>query len=575
MTNPLNTLWKRLILSAQSGASGSRFAPEPTPSGFVYAGSAAINLLALALPITILQVYDRVLPNASFSTLNALIFGLSAAIIIDLVLKHARSFMINWTGAAYTHNTSVAAMNSILKSPPTERCGAPVATHLDRLSSINSIGDYISSQARIVKIDIMFIPLFALVILIVGGPLLLIPICLFGIFGYFAFRRTEQLRAVVEEREQTDARKNDFLIEVLKSMPTVKSLAMEPSILRRFERLQLASSDVIRRTIILTSAAQTYAAIFASLSTVSIVGFGAILVINGQLTIGGLACCMLLSSQLIQPLIKALSAWNEIQLVGLHRSKVDEIFEQSPAAGVTAEEPPSKKVQRPANISIRGVTIQHGDAAPLFSDLNLELAAGALIALRGSDGCGRTSLLRSLTGALQPKAGSISIGGVTVTPDNCRTIRSAVRYVSQQPVIFRGTILENLTIFGKTPIPHCLWASKLVGLDDEIIKMPLGYDTRLENASGQDIPASTAQRISIARAIAMRPSVLIFDESNTALDLPGEKAFADALVKLTGKMTIVMATHRPSLIRLATQAYEVGNGSLTPITEPAPTKAVA
>ena len=561
MQYALRDFFGMLRTVAGSTDSPSKHAPEPETPRPVFIGSMVINILALALPITILQVYDRVLPNASFSTLNALIIGLIVVVSFDLVLKYARSHLVNWAGASYTHRVSTKALGVILNG---SRDNTPVAEHLDRLAAINGIGNHIGGLSRVIKIDMLFIPVFAGIIFIVGGPLVLIPLLLFTIFGYLSFHRTLKLRQVIKERELTDSRKNDFLIEVFSAIPTVKAIAMEPSMLRRYERLQLHASNVVQQLIVLTNAAQTFGSLFTAMSTISIVGIGAILVIKGGLTMGGLACCMLLSSQLIQPLTKILSAWNEIQLTAHYREKVDNIFEHAPTA-TSSGHVQTTKIETPASISFKDVTIRYGDATPLFQRLHLNIAPGEIIAFRGSDGSGRSSLLRAINGGTLPAAGSVELDGVPVSYENNGAIRSAVRYVAQEPALFRGTILENLTIFGKTPVKNCLWASKLIGLDEIIIRMPMGYDTQLEGAAGQDIPASTSQRICIARALALKPSVIIFDEANTALDLPGEKAFMAALEELRGRMTIILSTHRPSLLRQADRAFEVGDGQVLPL----------
>ena len=145
---------------------------------------------------------------------------------------------------------------------------------------------------------------------------------------------------------------------------------------------------------------------------------------------------------------------------------------------------------------------------------------------------------------------------------NAENSGGAIQYVGQTPTIFRGTILENLTLFGELPAKVAIAASRLIGLDDEIVRMPMGYDTMLKNSGGRDIPAPTAQRLCIARAIAMRPSILILDEANTLLDLAGEQRFIEALKKLRGKITIIATTHRPSLLKLADVAYEIEAGQL-------------
>jgi len=352
-------------------------------------------------------------------------------------------------------------------------------------------------------------------------------------------------------------------------MQTVKSLAMEPQMMRRFERLQSAESVLARRLIKLTGAAQNTSALYASMSAVTIVGAGAYLVLAGQMTIGGLACSMLLSSQLLQPIMRSLAAWNEIHLADHRRDRIAEIFNCSD--NILTGNPSTQKFCYPEklhaeSISLKDVTIQYGNAPPIFDQIDFNVAAGALIALIGVDGSGRTSLLRAIAGDIAPITGTICVGDRLVNGNSGAPSSVAVRYVEQKPTTFKGTILENLTLFGALPTSSALWASRLMGLDKEIVRMPLGYDTPLKSLSGRGIPASTAQRICIARALATKPSVLILDEANTSLDMPSEKGLAAALRQLHGQITIIIATHRPSLARLADESYEVANGSLTPYT---------
>lgn len=532
---------------------------EPPLSLSTYVASGVVNVLALALPLTILQIYDRVLPNAAFDTLAALIVVLLGVVAVDGILKYFRSAIVNWSAASFTHNLTVKALSSMLATRPSKFARTMASEHLERLNAISGLGSHLGGQSRIVAVDILFIPIFAAVIILVGGAIFFVVLSLFAVFGYLALRRTRALNETIAEREMHESRKNDFIIEVLRSMQTVKALAMEPLMMRRFERLQSAASVNTKRAIKLTGAAQTYSAMYASLSVVAIVGVGAVMVLNGRLTLGALACCMLLSSQLLQPLMRSLASWNDIQLAKHRKDRVAAIFEE-------CDQPSSAPVNfqnraRPKSVTLRNVTVQYGDAKPLFENLNFEIPAGAIVAIKGADGSGRSSLLRVLMGDTPITEGEVLIGD----QKGAENARAAVRYVGQSPTIFRGTILDNLTLFGELPAKSALTASRIVGLDDEIVKMPLGYDTMLKSAAGRDVPAPTAQRISIVRALAMRPSVLILDEANTLLDFAGEQRFAEALQRLRGKITIVLATHRPSLIRLADKAYEVSGGKLVPL----------
>ncbi len=538
---------------------------EPEPIASVYAGSVIVNLFALALPLTVLQIYDRVLPNASFDTLTVLIAALIVVVVVDAILKYCRSYLINWSAAAFTHQLSVKAIDVMMNSPPTKHGAIPTSEHLDRLNSISGLGNYLGGQSRVVIVDICFIPVFAGIIILLGGPVFMAPLLLFSLFGFYAMQRTKELCVTIEEREKSDARKYDFVIEILESMQTVKSLAMEPLMMRRFERLQAIESVIVKRLIGLTIASQNFSAMYASLSAVTIVGLGALLVLGGKMTIGGLACCMLLSSQLLQPILRSLSAWNEIHLAKHRRDRIAEIFDdhdtisEEPTAPVENIYP---KLLRAEPVLFKDVTIRFGDAPPLFEKLNFDAPAGAMIAFTGANGGGRTSLLRALAGDITPSEGEIRVGGALINGGDTAAKRIATRYVGQTPTTFRGTILENLTLFGELTTASALWASRLIGLDSEVVRMPLGYDTQLKSLSGRGIPASTAQRICIARALATKPPVLLLDEATTSLDIPGERAFGEALRKLHGDMTIILATHRPSLVALADSTYEVTGGAL-------------
>ncbi len=536
--------------------------PEPPLGPAVYAASAVINILALALPLAILQVYDRVLPNAAYETLTAIILLLLACIAVDGLLKYFRSSVVNWTAASFTHNLSVRGLTSMLATKPSSFNKTTASEHLERLNAITGLGNHLSAQSRTVMVDILFIPVFSLVIMAIGGVIFTTVVALFILFGFLAYDGTKSLNETINEREAFDSRKQDFIIEVLGAIQTVKANAMEPLMMRRFERLQSAASVVTRRMITLAGMARTYNNAYAALSTVTIVSVGALLVLNGRLTLGALACCMLLSSQLLQPLMRSLGSWNETKLAHHRRDRAAAIFHECEARHLPATRYPTRFI--PQKLSLNNLTIQYGETAPVFENLNLEIEAGAFIAIKGEDGSGRSTLLRALIHDAPIIDGEILIGDEVASTDSTTLSRRSVRYVGQHPTLFRGSILDNITLFGETPTHVALSASKLVGLDEEVVRMPLGYDTLLKSATGRDLPAPTAQRIALARAIAMRPSVLILDEANASLDFSGEQRFLEALEKLRGKTTIVISTHRPSLLRLADKVYEIQHGKLMP-----------
>ena len=543
------------------GSGGQNDALRPPPlDRTTYTASAVINLLSLALPLTILQVYDRVLPNAAYETLAALILILTVTIVIDGCLKYLRSTVINWSAAAFTHNISVDSLTTMLSTRPSQFSKTTTSEHLERLNAVAGLGNHYGAQSRTIVIDIMFIPVFSGVIIFIGGSIFASVVGLFALFSYLALRGSQSLNEVIEDRESFDARKQDFVIEILRAIQTVKAGAMEPQIMRRFESLQSAASVVTREMIRLTGTAQTYNNAYAALSTVVIVSAGAVLVLNGRLTLGALACCMLLSSQLLQPLMRSLASWNEIKLAEHRRSRVSAIYAETKPHVISAPRFPERFA--PKSVSLRNVTIQFGNTKPIFENINFDVAAGEFVAITGADGCGRTSLLRALIQDAPIVGGEIRIGDELIDANAPNTLRRQVRYVGLNPVIFRGTILENISLFGETPTNVALSAAKFTGLDDDVVKMPLGYDTLLKSAAGRDIPAPMAQCVTLTRAFAMRPSVLVLDEANTLLDMAGEQRFIEALGRLHGKVTTIIATHRPSLLRTADKTYGIREGEL-------------
>jgi ATP-binding cassette subfamily C protein LapB len=491
-----------------------------------------------------------------------LIVLLAAAVLTDSVLKYLRSMVINWSSAAFTHNIAVKAITTMLSARPSEFSRTAPSEHLERLNAITSLGNHYSAQSRTVLVDVLFIPVFATVIILIGGWIFAAVIGLFAIFGYLAMKGTQSLNATVAERERLDSKKQDFIIDVLRSMRTVKACAMEPQMMRRFERLQSAASLTTQKMIRLTGIAQTYMSVYASLSTVVIVCAGALLVLNGRLTLGALACCMLLSSQLLQPLMRSLSSWNEFKLAEHRRERASAIFNSSDSHIMPLARFPERF--SPKSVSLINISISHESGRELFSDVSLEIAAGEFIAIIGDDGSSRSTLMRALVQDALLTKGEIRVGPDTCGPGAPNILRRHVRYVGLNPVIFRGTILDNITLFNETPVKIALSAAQFTGLDDEVMRMPSGYDTLLKSAGGRDVPAPTAQRITLTRALAMRPSVLVLDEANTHLDLAGEQKFIEALSRLKGKVTTIIATHRPSLLRLADRTFKIANGALIP-----------
>ena len=523
----------------------------------VYFGSAFINVLGLALPLTILHVYDRVLPNQAFNTLAMLVSGLIAVVILDSVLRIARGATMGWRAAAYGHKTSMDAMARLMSANASRLKSTKGSAIIAQLQALSDMAEFQGSTARLLLIDIAWVPVFAIVITVIAGPLIAVPMIFLIAFVIYISTQTRRLRNIIDKREAVEERKYDFMLETLQTMQTVKSHAMEPLMMRRFERLQSASSLQLKNNVLSSQTISQAAGLFALLMTLGIVFFGALMVIGGSLTIGALAACMLLSSQMMQPIMRSLQSWTQIVQNDHKKAEVEKLYAQISDQDAVIE-PFTRHQPRfaPASIQIRNVGFHGTSEQVVFRNLNLDISPGQLVGLKGADGSGRSVLLRSIMGELSPSEGEISVNGLA--PADARAL---VSYVGQVPQVFRGSILDNLTLFGTYTAEDAKWVADLTGLSAEIHRLPDGFETQLLGSSNPELSTAFSQLICIARAVVSKPSIILFDASNNGLDAKTETSFSTMLDHLRGKVTMILATQRPSLLRQSDVIFELSNKS--------------
>jgi len=532
------------------------FVHEPTVPAVVYFASLVINLLALSLPLSIMQVYDRVIPNRSFSTLAWLFLGLAIALFIDFALKTLRSALLSWQATRFARNVENEGVARFLRAPNGSFEREPAAVHVNRYAAAAALADYHSGQARLVLIDLPFVAIALLVMAIVGGAMVLVPASLFLGFAALAIGRAREFRRILDARTAQDNRKYDFIAEALTGIHTVKVMAMEPQMQRRFERLQEAVAKTTLSSIMTGQANQTAALLFGNVSQLVVVAIGGTQVINDQLSMGALAACTMLSGQILQPLLRAISLWTEKETVDHRREEVKSLL-NLPAAETIAE----------INAPVRGRIQFENVAYRNSSDINHTLAvgaisieAGAVIGVKGKESSGRTTLLKLMQGEIEPTAGRVTVDGISTLAPQFAAMRRHIAYVGAVPVIFSGTLMENLTMFGPEKRDFARKMAQLIGLEATINLLPDGYETKLGEGIGDDLPMSIAQQMNIVRALTNRPRVLALDEANTHLDAIAEPALIQALNVLRGSLTVIVVTHRPSLLGLCDHQIVVEDG---------------
>lgn len=520
-----------------------------------------INVLSLAMPLSLLQIYDRILPNASKNTLTMLVVGIAIALILEGCLRIGRSYLSGWIGARFEHIAGCASIERILSTSVNdfERDGSGV--HLERLSSLGTLKEFYAGQAILTLFDLPFAFIFLMAISYLAGNLVFVPIVLICMFAFTAWRIGIKLRVALAERMVADERRFNFIIEVLGGIHTLKSMAMETQMLRRYERLQEACARSDYEVTRFSSSAMNLGSLYSQLTMFAVVGFGSTFVIDGQLTVGGLAACTMLSGRSMQPLQRAVGIWARFQSIQLARGKMREIFELQPE---TKGGLPVITNDYRGAIELKDVGLQFvEDQPPLFSGVNLKVEPGQIIGISGGNASGKSSLLYVMMGAMRASKGQVLIDGQDINELDPNSVRRKIAYLPQHGVLFNGTILENLTMFKPELEEKALRIARLLGLDDVVARMPVGYDTNVGNGAFDSLPRGIKQRIAIGRALMTDPVVLLFDEANSAMDSAGDKVLTQFLEEAHGKRTLILVTHRPSLLRMADQVFDLTDGKFS------------
>lgn len=556
---------------AAGGGDGTRQRPGPRGKAMradplapprlglsVWLASLAINALALGLPMVILQVYDRILPNEALGTFSLLLMGLGVVLVLDATLKIARAHVAGWTAAQFEHRAATDLIGRFLHANPADVERVPPGVHLDRLQAIDRLREYYGGQSRLLLVDMPFLLVFLGLIWVIGGVVVLVPIAMIALLGMVSLAAGRALRAQLEQRAELDDRRYSFIIEALSGIQTIKSMAMEPQMQRRYERLQRTGAASTYRSIALGNLVQSTGGIISNLTMVLIASAGAMLVIEGSMSIGGLAACTLLGGRTLQPLLRGMSVWTQLQSLEVARDRVAEMREMEPVP----ERPPQRIKDLVPEIAFRDVTFRYEPDKPALLDgFSLIVKPGEMLAVTGSEGDGKSTLLKLVMGELVPEKGEVLVGGHAAGGPRRDDLALDIAFMPATATLFRGTILENLTMFRDgEAIDRAREAARMIGLEDDIHRLPEGYDTQVGQGIADELPGGMQQRIVIARSLARDARILLFDEANAGLDRRADAKLMAALEAFKGKVTIIAISHRPSLIRLADRVISIHKG---------------
>ncbi|PWS37356.1 ABC transporter ATP-binding protein [Falsiroseomonas bella] len=521
-----------------------------------------LTILALALPIALLQVYDRILPQAATGTLTLIALGVATAIALEFLLRVARAEVLGRLAAVAEARAQAEAMRRIAGTPAVAFEAHGNGWYSERLAAIGTLREAWSGPALQAILDLPFAGLYLLAIALIGGALALAPagllLCVL-LLGWSVGRR---VRRRAERLAAAEERRFNFLFDVLQGLHALKLLGAEPLLERRYERLQGGTAALRRKLTVAVAAAQEGGLLFAHLATVATAAWGCLMVLDGALTVGGLSACVMLAGRSMQPLLGGIALWVRWQTLSDARRRMAELALLPQEA---RPDLPPLQVRQGA-IALRG--IRFGPligGGHLFEDLSLEVAPGELLGITGPNGSGRSALLRLIAGEARPAAGAVLVDGQDLARHDHLAARHAIALVPPDPALVAGTLLENLTLGEAEFEEGALAFAAALGLDAVAAGLPGGWHTPV-GTGGLPLPRGVMQRIGLVRALARRPRILLLDDVTSQLDPEGDARLGRVLGQLAGRATILLVSHRPSALSRAYRVLRLAGGQLEPAT---------
>ncbi len=519
-----------------------------------------INVFALVLPLFSMNVYDRVVPNHATDTLWMLAFGVLLVVVMDYAMRMLRGYFVDLASARIDVKLSAMIMERVLGMRLESR-PASVGSFASNLRSFESVRDFIASATVTALVDFPFALIFLIVIAWIALPLVFIPIIGLLVGLVYAYIIQHRMHELAETTYRAAALRNSALIESLTALETIKTQGAEGVVQNKWERTTafLARSNTQMR-LLSASASNSASAIMQLVNVLLIIG-GVFLIHDHALTMGGLIAVGMLGGRAITPLGQAVGLLMQFHNAQMALTTLDGMMAQA------VERPADASfIHRPelqGEIEFRGVSFNYpnqGEAA--LQNISLRITPGEHVVIIGRTGSGKTTLQKLMLGLYQPTDGVVRIDGIDLRQLDPADLRRNVGFVGQDATLFYGTLRENISIGAPYADDSAVVAAaEVAGLTQFVNRHPQGFDM-LIGERGESLSGGQRQQVAIARAVLMDPPVLLFDEPTSAMDFSTESQFKERLSRFSVGKTVIIVTHRTSLIELATRVIVVDEGRI-------------
>jgi subfamily B ATP-binding cassette protein HlyB/CyaB len=527
----------------------------------VLVASFFLQLFALVSPLFFQVVIDKVLVHRSMSTLDVLVIGLAAIALFETILGILRTYLFSHTTNRIDVELGARLFQHLLALPIAYFQARRVGDSVARVRELENIRNFLTSSALTLVIDLFFTFVFLAVMYFYSSLLTWIVLASFPFYIAISAGATPLFRRRLDEKFERGAENQAFLVESVTGVETLKAMALEPQMQRRWEEQLAGYVAASFRVISLGNTASQTVQFISKLVTAGILYFGAKLVIDGDLTVGELVAFNLLAGRVSAPVLRLAQTWQDFHQARLSVQRLGDIL-NTPAE-------PVYNPGRTALPAIRGdVTFEHVtfryriDGPEVLHDISLTVPAGQLFGIVGPSGSGKSTLAKLVQRLYVPESGRVLVDGVDLAQVDPAWLRRQIGVVLQDNVLFNRSVRDNIALADPAmPTERVIAAAKLAGAHDFVLELPEGYDT-IVGERGSSLSGGQRQRIAIARALISDPRILIFDEATSALDYESERIVQQNMAQMARGRTVFVIAHRLSALRMADRIITIERGRL-------------
>jgi PrtD family type I secretion system ABC transporter len=511
----------------------------------IAAVSLFVNLLALASPVFVLQVYDRVVYHAGISTLQGLVVGMILVLAFDFILRQTRSRVMQTVSLNLDVGVGRRLFDKVMALPLRTLESRPAGYWQQTFRDLDTVRNTLSGAAAMLVFDIPFVVFFLILVYIIAQPIFFVLLIAVALFALLAWRSARAVGGAARDEKQTQQGRDALMAETIMGRTTIKALALADHLRPLWEGRQAQTiADSLERGS-QTDRFVNLGHVLTLATTVGMTTIGAIAIINQDMTIGGLVAANMLSGRLMAPLNQLVGAWRTYAGFRQAVERLGGLF----ALAEDRSRPAIAQPRPTGRLKIEGVTFRYRpDGRPAIDDVTLEIRPGAVTAVMGRNGCGKSTLLKMLLGLYPPAAGRVLLDDADIGQFTRRELADWMGYVPQESVLFSGSIRDNIAQ-GRPGASDAeiLAAAEAAGVHSFVVDLPDGYASDV-GESGAILSGGMRQRIAIARALVGDPPVLLLDEPSGSLDRQAEEQLRTTLQDLARERTVMVVTHSPVLL---------------------------